>query len=251
MANEPILYNIETPVDSLWGAFSNVLPPPLVENTANRVDLLNNFVVSGLAILFFILFFYFYREVKSTVVGLFANLFKFKQQLENEEKLSWSNQRNITAFISVILLSLIFGYFYEDQLNLFIGLDNSLFIILFLGSALLFWLFKSMLYRFTGWIVRSPQTFSLVGKVGYNHIIIATVLTLPLVFEPLLELPSIDLIAAKYLIITYSILFMLYLERVRRVIIGAHFSHIFYILYLCSVEILPPLLLINLIVSYL
>ena len=237
------------PADSLWGAGTLSLPIPAYgTNSAGNND--TNYYTSGVIIFFLLLLFLFFREVKNTIPLVIKGFFDLKVQLGIEERLSSANQRNITALISILMISLIYASVFGDAFYLNTGLGEHILMLLTVISTMVFWILKSIINKFAGWITKSRQAFVLVGKIGYNHFIIAAILTTPLFLIPYIY-SGIDLnILFKYLIICYIVIFIIYLLRVRQIIISYHFSHFFYILYLCSAEILPPALLINFILSY-
>jgi hypothetical protein len=237
------------PADSLWGAGTLSLPIPAY-GSSNSGNNDTNYYTSGAIILFLVLLFLFFREVKNTIPIVLKGFFDLKIQLSIEERLSSSNQRNTTALVSLLMISLIYASVFGEAFYLNTGLGEHILVILTVVSTVIFWIIKTIVNKFAGWITKSRQAFVQIGKIGYNHFIVAAILTTPLFSVPYLD-PGIDPnILFKYLIICYMAIFVVYLLRVRQIIISYHFSHFFYILYLCSAEILPPVLLINFILSY-
>lgn len=237
------------PADSLWGAGTLSLPITAYgTNSAGNND--TNYYTSGVIMVFLLLLFLFFREVKNTIPLVIKGFFDLKVQLGIEERLSSANQRNITALISILMISLIYASVFGDAFYLNTGLGEHILMLLTVISTMVFWILKSIINKFAGWITKSRQAFVLVGKIGYNHFIIAAILTTPLFLIPYTDSVIDQIVLVKYLIVCYIAIFIIYLMRVRQIIISYHFSHFFYILYLCSVEILPPALLINFILSY-
>jgi hypothetical protein len=235
--------------DSLWG--SHTLTVPDAGKEAGSIGETHvNIFTSSFILLFFILIAVFFRDIQSTTSYLIQNIFKFKPQLAFEEKLSSVNQRNRTFLISIVFLALFFTLSFGDYFTEKTGLREYYVPLILIAVVLVYWTFKSIALRFTGWLTNDKQTFSLIAKIGYNHLIMASFLTLPVIIIPFFTTAEYEPILLKYLLYSYLTVYAIYLARVYQTIISSHFSHVFYILYLCSAEILPMALLTNFILSY-
>lgn len=238
------------PVDSLWGA--QTLSSTLQQNTIapkHKKENSNHFT-SGFALLFLILLFLFFREILFTVPNIIRNTFNLKGQKALEERLSSVNQRDITALMGALFLTLFivitFGNYFEEST----GIQSFLLIPASFGVIVGYWVFKSLMLRFAGWLSKAKQPFLLIGKLGYNHLILAAIATIPVILIPIFTTEFNEALLLKMLIYCYLALFVLYFIRVYQILISYHFSHFFYILYLCTVEILPIALFINFLLSH-
>lgn len=238
------------PLDSLWGTHS--LSKTIVPNTktAKQSDNTQNYILSGSIMLSIIVIILFYREILNTIPTVLKNTFNYRAQKAIEEKLSSVNQRNITALISALFLTffttLTFGNYFKDTT----GAPIYLLIPLSFGFMIGYWILKTLLLRFSGWVLRVHYPFWLIGKIGYNHLILSSIITIPVIIVPIFIAGFDEILLVKILIVCYLALFVLYLIRVYQIIISYHFSHFFYILYLCTVEILPIALFTNFLLSY-
>lgn len=237
------------PADSLWGSHTLAVPDRRGESTFTA-EANENIFSSSFILLFFILIAIFFRDIQATTYFLIQNIFKFKSQIALEEKLSSVTQRNRTFLISIVFLALFFTLTFGDYFTKKTGLREYYVPLILIAVVLTYWIFKSVVLRFTGWLTNDKQTFSLVAKIGYNHLIMASFLTLPVVIIPFFTTTEYEPFLFKYLLYSYLAVYLIYLARVYQTIIHSHFSHVFYILYLCSVEILPMALLTNFILSY-
>ena len=207
-------------------------------------------ILSGIILLCFVIAIIFFREITFTFSNTILNLFSYKKQSVSENKLSNVTQRNLTAALCSLLFPLILLILFGEKFSEISGYNKFILFPVILGFILAYWIFKSMVLRFTGWLTKNNQLFSLIGKLGYNHFIISAILTLLVVFLLLFNIsPELDLIA-KYLLYSYSAVYILYLIRAYQAIKASRFSHFFYILYLCSAELLPIALLTNFLLSY-
>ncbi len=235
--------------DSLWGSHTLVVTDPGKEPKLN-IEASHNIFTSSFILLFFILIAVFFSDIKATTSYLIKNIFKFKPQIALEEKLSSVNRRNRTFLISIVFLALFFTLSFGDYFTEKTGLKEYYLPLTLIAVVIVYWIFKSIALRFTGWLTNDKQTFSLVAKIGYNHLIMASFLTLPVVIIPFFTTTEYEPILFKYLLYSYLTVYTIYLARVYQTIIYSRFSHVFYILYLCSAEILPMALLTNFILSY-
>lgn len=238
------------PVDSLWGSqtLSKTLPGDFL--VAKQVKSPYGYVVSGFVLLFFVLLLLFFREVVATIPNIVKNSFNFRAQRVQEEKLSAVNQRNITALIGALFITLFVVLTFGNYFKKSTGAENYMLIPLSLGIMASYWVFKSLMLKFVGWVSKVRHPFWLIGKIGYNHLILAATFTIPVIIVPIFITQFNEIFLLKFLAISYIAVFFLYLIRVYQIITSYHFSHFFYILYLCTVEILPIALFTNFLLSY-
>jgi hypothetical protein len=237
------------PVNKLWNSYSLSRTKPPKESDPIITDG-SNYANSGIVLGFFILIILFIKELTIITPVILKTLFSYKNHVKLEQKLSDSNQRNIAAILSALFYPvfavLLLGDFFSDNM----GLPWYFVFGAILGFIFIYWIYKSTALKFVGWITKVKQPFALIGKMGYNHLIISVIFSIPGVIVSLFfsEMKEIIFIS----VLTCSALFasLLYLVRTYQSIISYRFSHFFYILYLCIVEILPLALLTNFLLSF-
>lgn len=236
------------PVDSLWGRASSSIPARKYNLPENHSDS-PGIAVSLFAMIFFLALILFSREIFSTVRFLAGSFYRLRDQYRNEEKLSYTSQRNLTAFIFSafypLLLTLVFG----DILIDFLPFSKTGLLFTFLGAMAAVWLSRMAAFKFLSWITRDKNSFRLVERISYNHIIISVLLTFPAVLTIIL-LPGVEVVTQLMILaICCLLVYILFLVRSYQIIISNHYSHFFIILYLCTLEFLPTVLIANFILS--
>lgn len=237
-----------TPANSLWGSstLSKTKPP----KGSVPVSDSSEFFVSGLILLFSILLILFSREILITIPNIFKTIFSFKNHQKLEHKLSISYQRNVTAALSAFYYPVIFTLLMGEFIDQNVGIEGYL---IFAGITALFfvyWVFKTITLRFLGWVTKTNQPFNLIGKMGYNHLIISVIFSFPALIVSFFFPDMKEIIFASILIVCLLFLYLVYMVRTYQAIISYRFSHFFYILYLCIVELLPLALLTNFLLSF-
>ena len=237
-----------TPADSLWGSstLSITKPPkgsvPVTDSYA--------FLVSGLILSFFILLILFSREILITIPNILKTLFNFKNHQRLENKLSISYQRNVTAILSALYYPVIFTLLLGDFIDMNAGIPGYLIFAGVSGFFLAYWIFKTVILRFLGWVTKVNQPFNLIGKIGYNHLIISVFFSFPALIVSFFFPDMREMILVSILTVCLLLLYLVYLVRTYQAITSYRFSHFFYILYLCIIELLPLALLTNFLLSF-
>ncbi len=237
------------PVNKIWGSYTLSKTKLPKESDPYLTDD-SNFANSGIILGFFILFILFSREVIIIFPTILKSIFSYKNHIRLEQKLSDSNQRNIAAIISALFYPvfaiLLLGDFIEENT----GMAWYIIFGAILGFIIAYWIFKATILRFIGWVTKVKQPFTLIGKMGYNHLIISFIFSIPAVFVSLFFSEMKEIIFISILIFSVLFSYLLYLVRTYQAIISYRFSQFFYILYLCIVEILPFALLTNFLLSF-
>ncbi|PKO96140.1 MAG: hypothetical protein CVU12_06835 [Bacteroidetes bacterium HGW-Bacteroidetes-7] len=235
------------PVDSLWN--TSIITQSHIGNI-KETPTGESYLDSSLIVFFIIITLFFFKEILNTLPTILKSVFSHKEHVWIEERLSASTQRNITALIAAIFFPIFLTITIGDTVSAYSGIPSWLQFVFALGLVIVYWIFKSLVLIFLGWVTKNKQTFNLIGKIGYNHLIMAVIFSTPLLISRFF-IPEIEF-SLFYKILIYCIvsIYMLYLIRVYQTIISNRFSHIFYILYLCTVELLPIALLANFLLSY-
>ncbi len=236
------------PADSLWGGSTLNITTPSRGSVPTARDS-GDYFIPGLILGFFILITLFSRELFNTLPTILKSIFSFKNHIRAEDKLSFSYQRNITALLSAIFFPVFITIALGDYIGLEAGIPDH-YILIGLSSFMTgYWFFRTITLSFLGWVTKIKQPFKYIGKIGYNHLIISMIFAIPALVFHILWPDIKEIFLVK--ILSYSIIatFIMYQVRIYQTIISYRFSHFFYILYLCGVEILPLALLTNFLLS--
>lgn len=240
------LNNKILPIDSLWSVESLTLPMATAEGAREAIIYNSPYITSIIALAITLLFLIFFREVKDSFKLLFNGLFFFSRQLSIEERVSAARARDITALLSILIIPLIISFrfgptlfkMWSIRLEFFIGI----FILFLVAYRVVKWLLLKLLTLLFG----EPLLFRRILKVGDNHFTLALFFTIPIVIESLTPFEGGELLTIKYLLIVYGALALLYFFRILQLMRLHSFSHLFYILYLCTIEVGPIALLMYL-----
>ncbi len=234
--------------NSLWGANTLVTPLPFYidkQIEENNFDYLS----SGLILAIFIFFIIISKEILIVIPKVIKTLFGYKNCVRFEEKLSFTNKRGLvvlfTALSYPVSILSSFGIYVEESY----GFSRYLLLLGAFSLIALYWLYKTSVLRFVGWITKSKNPFNLIGKIGYNYFIISLLFTILAIIASLFFFESREVYLTYILMYSYLILLLFYLIRVYQALIAHHFSIFFFILYLCIVEILPIALLTKFLLS--
>jgi len=207
-----------------------------IENTNSAQDWLS-LVIIGLLIYFVII-----RFVSGISIGrsLHALL-----KIQNLDSVSFENQTKATAYIlsplSIFTYSF-YLYYFIDPLYLKLDLEYSYFIFAILIVAL--FAIKSLLEKFISVIFNTNNTFSIYFTDHLFTLGVSSMLQTPFIILFVYSQQEI------FIWISLSILILLWLFRLLRgLVIGfrqTNFSKSYIFLYLCSLEILPIIIVIKL-----
>lgn len=204
-------------------------------------DIANFFIIIGMVI--YLIFAH--RRILQGVKIVFQGIFSQKRLISIEAQKNLQVCRNSLFLFLTICASFIFaniayatkiiGHEYTVPLK-FAGIA---------GCILAFFLLRRMAFRFLTWLNRNPA-FKLAHLVSHTYTCIwyITVLCCFLVIK---AIPSAPMGNMRYCII-YSLLAIMtiYFSAIFKIFISKGISHFFYILYLCTLEILPVALLLHL-----
>ncbi|GAB1373878.1 MAG: DUF4271 domain-containing protein [Bacteroidales bacterium] len=236
------------PADSLWEAGSKIISskPPFEEfgNTA-----INDVLLSLIILAFFVILILFSREILTVIPSVLKSTFNLKNHYKIEEKLSLSNMRNVVFLVSLIYFPVIVTIMAGSYIQTRFSIYTPLFLIVFLAILVSLGIVKKLIFKLLSWLNRDKNTFVFLEKVGYNHIILATIVTFPSLLAQVVTNDYSGEIQIYAMIICVLPVYILYLFRSGQIITGQRYSHFFYILYLCGAEFLPIVLLVHFILS--
>jgi len=237
-------------IDSLWN------PKTLTHSTSQhpfkQQGNLNggNDILSSLILAFFVLFVFFSREVINVFPAVLKSLFSLKNHSKLENKLALSNQRDMVTIIAALYFPVLITLMNSDYIVDKYHLLPINYLLISLGCVFLFWLLRKILYSILSWVTKDKTTFKLIENIGYNHLIISVIFSLPSILIRFIWPQTSDIIIINILVFSCLFVYLFYIVRGYQIIISHRYSHFFYILYLCSVELLPVVLLANFILSY-
>lgn len=252
-----ILVDIDTtqqdiflPIDNLFGhqTLTKVSASPDPHQAVGYKQ--NDDMLSTLVLTFFILTVIFSREIVNVFPAALSSLFNLKNHFKLEDKLALSSQRNMVTIISALYFPVLITLMINDYIFDSFQLLPQYFLLICMLVLLALWLVRKGIYDLLSWLTKDKVTFKLIERIGYNHMIISVIFSLPAIllrfFWPDTDASTVLVV----LIISVLFVFMIYIVRGYQIIISHHYSHFFYILYLCSIELLPLALISNFILSY-
>ncbi|MEN6618454.1 MAG: DUF4271 domain-containing protein [Rikenellaceae bacterium] len=209
-----------------------------------------NDILSSLILAFFILLVLFSREIINVFPAVMNSLLKLKNHFKLEDKLALSAQRNVVTVIAALYFPVLVTLMNRGYIIAKYQLLPNYFLLISLAVIFGFWLLRKGLYGILSWLTKDNITFKLIEKIGYNHLIISVIFSFPAILLRFIWPEISDTIILNVLIFSLLLVFIFYIIRGYQIIISHHYSHFFYILYLCGVELLPVALLSNFILSY-
>lgn len=244
----PIQKDSVKSINQLWSSTTKIVTDSTPLPVSKYEDLQNN-LMSGIIFAFFIALIIFSREILVITPAITKTLFSYKNHIKLEEKLGLTNQRNIVAMLSVFYIPLIILLIAGKTIEAETGMFKPYFYLASVGVLLSYWILKKTMFGLISWITREKNAFYMIEKFSYNHIILLSLLSF-VIFIVLLADPSISEQTLFMCLLAIALfVYSIYLIRTCQIIIKHSFSIIFYILYLCAVELLPISLFINFILS--
>jgi hypothetical protein len=233
-----------TPIQQLWKesyiALGEIEVPMgiIIEDPWRDIA---NFIIIIALVLFLI---FAHRRILEGLKIIFRALASQKMLLNIEKQSNIQLCRNTLFFFLTLCSSFVFaniayatkiiGYSYTVPLK-FAGITSVIF---------LFFLFRRVSLYFLAWVNRD-SLFKLISKISLTYACIWYIAILCCFFV-IKSIPSAPMGTMRYCFI-YSILTILlvYFLQLYRIFVQKGFSHFFYFLYLCTLEILVPVLWIG------
>lgn len=240
----PARTNFINPVSSIWSASTLV---PSVKNTRVRESDLEKNIISGIVFVYFIVLIFFIRQIVPVFYPLISTIWSYKNNVKIEEKTGLSYKRNVTAWLALIFIPIVITATSGSELKSIYGLFTPYIIAIILAGIIAVWIIRGIIFQFVSWLTKDKITFKAIEKISYNYFIIGSILVFLLLIIRLIsgDITSDGMINSFLKVFVFS--YLLYIFRTFQVIRSHHFSIVFYILYLCAVEILPLSILTNII----
>ncbi len=240
----PARTNFIYPVSTIWS--SSTVVPSVRKTVKNESDLEKN-IISGIVFVYFIILIFFIRQIVTVFYPLISTVWNYKNNKKIEEKSGLSYKRSIAAWLSAIYIPVVIAATSGSELKSIYGIFIPYLIAIILAGIIAIWIIRKTIFQFVAWLTKDKVTFKEVEKISFNYFIIGTFVSFLLLIIKLInvDITSSGMINSFFII--FSVSYIHYIFRTFQVITSHHFSIVFYILYLCTVEILPLSILTNII----
>lgn len=229
-------------IEKLWPESYNVLET-ITSGTGDVVlsftDTVTNFGIVGLIIGFFL--FAFGRIADGLEIVIFS-LFNYKELIKIEGQTNLFMSRNILLMFSLLVLAFMFSnsglLYYMNGHKLPVGVTFVLTLAIFAA----YFLVRQIAFSILGWVNRRPL-FKEISRIYYTHLTAAAVFSIVGLALYMIFPHTGKALLSYYLYPLLSLIFVIYFMRCYKIIISNGFSNFFWILYLCTLEILPLVVL--------
>ena len=237
--------HMDTPIQQLWQesyiALGEIeVPVGIIIDDPWR-DIANFFII--IALVLFLIFAH--RRILEGLKNVFSALMSQKTLLNIEKQSNIQVCRNTLFFFLTLSSSFVFANIaYATKI---IGSGYTV-PLKFAGISvviLLFFLLRRTALHFMAWVNR-VSVFKLINKISLTYACVWYIVILCCFFV-IKSIPSAPMGTMRYCFI-YSVLgvFVIYFLQLYSIFIQKGFSHFFYFLYLCTLEILPIVVLLHL-----
>lgn len=232
-------------VDNLWPesyiAVQEIEVPASLAVADPYRDIANFFIIIGMVI--YLIFAH--RRILQGFAIVFRGIFIQKRLIDIETQKNLQVCRNTLFTFLTICASFIFANIaYATKI---IGHEYTVPIkfAAIAGCIMVFFLFRRISFRFLAWVNKN-SVFRLIHLVSHTYAC-AWYISVLCCFLVIKTIPSAPMGHMRYCII-YSLLaiMLVYFSAIFKIFISKGISHFFYILYLCTLEILPVALLLHL-----
>ncbi len=197
-----------------------------------------DYIVLGLVVCFCFILIY----TRAPLALLLTGCFRYNISTENEEQGNIRFSRNILCFFVMAVISFFISFHNQLLLPLPLplkGLSGPLVFVTIMGIFCIWFLFKVLIIRTIGWTIDAPAFMNFLGRTGQDFCILTG-----FVFIPFLVLfGSFNGLTGKAVIITAAVIIsvgsIIYALRCIRIFLAAGYSLFFWILYLCTLELVP------------
>lgn len=236
------------PANEAWPesyiAFDNMAADRAIEVLPLADTISNVCIVAGIIAMFLFAF----GRIAEGLYAVAVSVFDYKRLVSIERQANLYTSRNALLVFSIVVSSFIFANYNEHYPLLDNDFNIGINFLLCLASVAGYFMLRYFLFRIFGWTNRN-SIFKYLNRFYYTHAIMGIVLS-TLVFLAYMIFPAIapGIIIASIMAMV-SITLFTYFIRGYQIIISNGFSHFFWILYLCTLEILPLLVIGHIILS--
>ena len=207
-----------------------------------------DYIILGLIICFCLIMGY----SRTPLILLISGCFRYNISIVNEEQGAIRYSRNFLCFFIMAFFALLVTRqtsLLSPLPALLLGMSEPLVFVTCFAVLTGYFLIKTVLLKIIGWTIDAPSFMYFLGKTGQDYFILTglTVIGLYAVIN-LFNNKVHDLILSTVVIIA-AIGYLLYTIRCIRIFISARYSLFFWILYLCTLELVPFAILLHFVVQ--
>ncbi len=236
------------PAQNAWPE-SYIAIDNIIEHSAgNSMPFIDNIANLCISAVIIILFLFAFSRILEGIYAVALSVFNAKRLLAIERQANLFGSRNILLLFSIIVSVFIFINYNNTKILLNDNYPLGVRFLTILTLILLYFGIRYTTFKILDWVNRK-RVFKYVNRFYYTHAILGVLLiSSGFVFN--IIVPAIPQIwISTYIICVVSLTLILYFIRGYQIIISNGFSHFFWILYLCTLEILPSIAILHLILS--
>ncbi|HPJ82673.1 MAG: DUF4271 domain-containing protein [Bacteroidales bacterium] len=197
-----------------------------------------DYIILGLIVCFCFILFY----ARAPLTLLLTGCLRYNISTENEEQ---GNLRFSRFFLFLFILALVsfFIAFHDNLLSplplFMLGMSKSMVCLCVLAVFITLFLARTILLKIIGWTIDSPAFTNFLNRTAQDFCVLTGFVFIPfLLLFSILGNPSGNgvIIAAGVVAIAG---YVFYIYRCARIFLSAGFSLFFWILYLCTLELVP------------
>lgn len=197
-----------------------------------------DFIILGLIVCFCFILFY----VRAPLILLLTGCFRYNISIENEEQGNLPISRFFLFFFFLALVSFFIAFHDKllSPLPLFLrGMSKPMVFLCLLAIFLALFLARTILLKIIGWTIDSPGFTNILTRTAQDFCVLTGFVFIPfiLLFSTLGNFSGNALIIAAGVVATAG--YVIYVYRCVRIFLSAGYSLIFWILYLCTLELVP------------
>ncbi len=234
-----MLYGCEDGVGKLWPESFVVLNESISGADELMLSFSDTLINLGLVITIIAFFLLSFARIAEGVATVAVSVFSYKNLIKIEEQANLYISRNVLLIFSSLVFAFMFSnsdiafdYVGEEKFSVGITFVATLLLIL------LYFLFRNLSFFMLNWVNRC-KAFKYLSRIYYTHVALGMVFSILGLLIYML-FPGVGSSFLKiYLFVSLSALSVMYFVRGNQIIISNGFSHFFWILYLCTLEILP------------
>ncbi|MCI1778448.1 MAG: DUF4271 domain-containing protein [Bacteroidales bacterium] len=180
-----------------------------------------------------------FSKITEGAVLLFSSVHKLKKVLAIDKNVNDRSCRNFLLFFVILLSGFLAGRFVN-----FGETPPYMVSIYIFAICAIFLTVRLLILKLLGWVNSSPA-FGVINRMGLSYfaLIFSLALVITLIYVLFFRDVSVNDLYS-YIFICTSVILIIYFIRVYQIIISNGFSIFFWILYLCTLEILPSAALI-------
>jgi len=184
-----------------------------------------------------------FRYTRRHIAPIINGSFYFARAWKAKDDVSLEISKVILFLIGLLHLSFLSSLFIQAYRPDLFGLFNWLLTPTFMVAFFLLYALKWSALSFIGWLVKKPNELRFLAKSARDYVILAAILTLPFtLFNLFLYVQKSDyLLFCGGVLSLFSLL--LFFLRSFHLFLHLRFSVFLWILYLCTLEIAPLMLL--------